>query len=59
MSNVHSLLNIKNDKVVYELYFRGKDQRHGKKLGIIDHSADMMKFGFFISMKETGTVNRS
>jgi len=42
ISNVHSLLIIRNDKLVYEQYFRGKDQRHGKKLGVIDHASGQL-----------------
>lgn len=42
ISNVHSMLIFKNDKLIYEQYFAGKDQKHGKKLGLIDHSADQL-----------------
>ena len=35
--NIHSLLIMKDDRLVYENYFPGKDQKHGKKLGCIGH----------------------
>lgn len=41
-ANVHSLLIVKEGKFVYEAYFAGKDQRHGKGLGYIDHSQDQL-----------------
>lgn len=42
ISNVHSLLIMKDNKLVYENYFAGKDQKHGKKLGYINHHADQL-----------------
>lgn len=35
--NMHSLLIYKNDKLVYEKYFRGKDQIWGKDVGEMEH----------------------
>ena len=35
--NIHSLLIYKDDKLVYENYFKGKDQYLGKDLGVIEH----------------------
>jgi CubicO group peptidase (beta-lactamase class C family) len=35
--NIHSLLIVKDNKLVYENYFAGKDQVSGKKLGYIEH----------------------
>lgn len=37
--NTHSLLIYKDSKLVYENYFAGKDQKYGKGLGYIEHSA--------------------
>src|SRR5689334_10264101 len=42
ISNMHSLLILKDNKLVYENYFAGKDQKHGKKLGYIDHSINQL-----------------
>lgn len=42
ISNVHSLLIMKNKKLVYENYFAGTDQKHGKKLGYINHSINQL-----------------
>ncbi len=38
LSNVHSILVMKDNKLVYENYFPGKDQLHGRKLGCIEHT---------------------
>jgi CubicO group peptidase (beta-lactamase class C family) len=38
MANVHSLLIMKDKKLVYERYFAGRDQKHGKHLGYIAHN---------------------
>jgi CubicO group peptidase (beta-lactamase class C family) len=38
--NIHSLLIYKNNKLVFEKYFPGKDQIWGKELGVIEHSID-------------------
>lgn len=35
--NIHSLLIYKNNKLVYENYFAGKDEEIGRKLGYIEH----------------------
>jgi CubicO group peptidase (beta-lactamase class C family) len=40
--NVHSLLIYKDGKLVYENYFAGRDQQHGKRLGYIEHSANQL-----------------
>jgi CubicO group peptidase (beta-lactamase class C family) len=40
--NIHSLLILKNEHLVYENYFGGKDEIRGKKLGYIEHSADKL-----------------
>ena len=37
--NIHSLLIYKNDKLVFEKYFPGRDQIWGKDLGVIEHSS--------------------
>jgi CubicO group peptidase (beta-lactamase class C family) len=42
ISNVHSLLIMKDNKLVYENYFAGEDQRHGRKLGVINHHIDLL-----------------
>lgn len=42
ISNVHSLLIMKDNKLVYETYFAGKDQKHGKRLGYINHSINQL-----------------
>jgi CubicO group peptidase (beta-lactamase class C family) len=36
--NIHSLLIYKDNKLVYENYFKGKDQYLGKDLGVIEHT---------------------
>jgi CubicO group peptidase (beta-lactamase class C family) len=36
--NIHSLLIYKDNKLVYENYFKGKDQYLGKDLGVIEHN---------------------
>ncbi|GAB4039380.1 serine hydrolase domain-containing protein [Spirosoma gilvum] len=36
--NVHSVLIYKDGALFYEKYFYGKDEKHGKNLGIIQHS---------------------
>jgi CubicO group peptidase (beta-lactamase class C family) len=38
--NIHSVLIYKNDQLVFEQYFRGKDERWGDDLGIIEHRQD-------------------
>jgi len=38
--NIHSLLIYKNNKLVFEKYFPGKDQIWGKELGVIEHAAN-------------------
>lgn len=38
IANVHSLLIVKDGKLVYENYFAGNDQKHGKNLGYIENS---------------------
>ncbi len=38
--NIHSLLILKDGKLLYENYFAGKDERIGKKLGYINHTID-------------------
>ena len=38
--NIHSLLIVKNNKLVYENYFAGTDEISGKKLGYIEHTMD-------------------
>jgi CubicO group peptidase (beta-lactamase class C family) len=37
--NIHSLLIMKDNKLIYEHYFAGYDQNNGKNLGYIDHGA--------------------
>ncbi len=38
--NIHSLLIYKDNKLVYEKYFQGKDQIWGKDLGVIEHTTN-------------------
>jgi CubicO group peptidase (beta-lactamase class C family) len=38
--NIHSVLIVKNNKLVYENYFAGKDQISGKNLGYVEHSLE-------------------
>ncbi len=38
--NIHSLLILKDNKLVYENYFAGYDEIIGKKLGYVEHSVD-------------------
>jgi CubicO group peptidase (beta-lactamase class C family) len=38
--NIHSLLIAKDNQLVYENYFAGKDEILGKNLGYIDHTMD-------------------
>lgn len=37
--NVHSVLIFKDNALFYEKYLCGKDQKHGKNLGIVSHDA--------------------
>ena len=37
--NIHSVLIYKNDKLVFEKYYRGKDELWGDDLGVIEHRA--------------------
>ena len=38
--NIHSLLVLKDNKLIYENYFAGKDEISGKKLGYVEHAID-------------------
>jgi CubicO group peptidase (beta-lactamase class C family) len=38
--NIHSVLIYKNDRLVFEQYFRGKDERWGDNLGVIEHKQE-------------------
>lgn len=38
--NIHSLLILRDNHLVYENYFEGEDEKVGKKLGYISHSAN-------------------
>ena len=40
--NIHSLLITRNNKLVYEKYWAGKDQRWGDDLGLIDHNQESL-----------------
>jgi CubicO group peptidase (beta-lactamase class C family) len=40
--NVHSVLIYKDGFLFYEKYLRGADERHGKKLGIIEHNINTL-----------------
>ena len=40
--NIHSLLITRNNKLVYEKYWAGKDQRWGDDLGLIEHTRDSL-----------------
>lgn len=40
LANVHSVLIYKDDALFYEKYLCGKDERHGKNLGIRQHEID-------------------
>lgn len=40
--NIHSLLILKDNKLVYEKYFSGSDEISGKKIGVIQHSIDVL-----------------
>jgi CubicO group peptidase (beta-lactamase class C family) len=40
--NVHSLLIYKDNALFYEKYFCGKDEKHEKKLGIIQHDINTL-----------------
>jgi len=40
--NIHSLLIVRNNKLVYEHYWPGKDQSWGKDLGIRTHGKDSL-----------------
>lgn len=52
--NIHSLLIYKNNRLVYEKYFPGKDQSGGIDLGIIDHNLDDLHGVRSISKSITG-----
>ena len=53
--NIHSLLILKDGKLVYENYFAGRDERIGKKLGHTDHSMDELHDCRSISKSITAT----
>ena len=38
LSNVHSVLIYKDSALFFEKYWRGKDERHGRSLGIVRHN---------------------
>lgn len=38
--NIHSVLVVKNDKLVYEEYFSGKDENWGEALGVVEFDRD-------------------
>lgn len=40
--NIHSLLILKNKKLVYEKYFKGNDEFWGEDLGVIQHHRDSL-----------------
>ncbi len=40
--NIHSLLITRDNKLVYEKYWSGKDQRWGDDLGLIEHNLDSL-----------------
>jgi CubicO group peptidase (beta-lactamase class C family) len=40
--NIHSVLILKNKKLVYENYFKGKDEIWGDDLGVIGHHRDSL-----------------
>lgn len=40
--NIHSLLIVRDNKLVYEKYWAGKDQRWGNDLGVIEHKRDSL-----------------
>ncbi|MGB5819584.1 MAG: serine hydrolase [Saonia sp.] len=40
--NIHSVLILKNNELVYENYFDGKDELWGKELGVIAHHRDSL-----------------
>ncbi|SHG22219.1 serine hydrolase domain-containing protein [Flagellimonas flava] len=40
--NIHSVLIYKNEKMVYENYFAGKDEVWGEDLGVIEHYKDSL-----------------
>ncbi|TMU56986.1 serine hydrolase domain-containing protein [Flagellimonas algicola] len=40
--NIHSVLILKNQKLVYEAYFKGHDELWGDSLGIIQHHRDSL-----------------
>ena len=40
--NIHSLLVVKDDKLVFEEYFSGKDESWGEDLGIVDFGSDTL-----------------
>jgi CubicO group peptidase (beta-lactamase class C family) len=40
--NIHSLLICKDNKLVYENYFSGKDERWGRRLGYVKHNDDVL-----------------
>jgi CubicO group peptidase (beta-lactamase class C family) len=40
--NIHSVLIVKNKKLVYEKYFPGKDEIWGTSIGMVNHSKDSL-----------------
>src|ERR1700722_12286181 len=41
-TNIHSLLIVRNNKLVYENYFSGKDENWGSDLGYTDHNVNAL-----------------
>jgi CubicO group peptidase (beta-lactamase class C family) len=40
--NIHSVLILKNDQLIYEQYFPGEDEIWGNKIGFVNHTADSL-----------------
>lgn len=52
--NIHSLLLLKDGRLVYENYFAGRDERIGTKLGYVEHSKNDLHDCRSISKSITG-----
>jgi len=40
--NIHSILISYNDKLIYEKYWTGSDEKHGKSIGVVAHGIDSL-----------------
>ena len=54
--NIHSILITKNDRLIYEKYFSGKDESWGKPLGVVHFDAEKLHDLRSITKSLVGTL---